>query len=327
MFFARASLVLSLSSLVGSTTGCAAVFRPAKDTITVDSTPTSAGVKKGDRDLGATPATLTVERTRSTELTIDKPGYETYHAIPRRHINAAWMVVDIATCAFPIALCIPLAVDALTGAWYDVDNYHATMKRGGTEPSPAASSVGTQSAPQPPGPAMSGSERKATARAAFLEGAKLQEGGNCPQAIARFEAAQKLYDAPTHLLHLAQCQAATGKLVEASESYETLIRAPLTKDSPDAFQQAQEDGKRESSALRPRIPTLRVSVSPAPSSLSSLVVKLNDAAMPIEVLGIARPVNPGHYRVTVWASGYKEASSEIDVGESTARVLDLKLVK
>jgi hypothetical protein len=31
--------------------------------------------------------------------------------------------------------------------------------------------------------------------------------------------------------------------------------------------------------------------------------------------------------VTVWAAGYKEASSEVEIGEATTKAIDLKLVK
>lgn len=313
-----------------SLVGCAAAFRPPKDTIHVDSTPVGAEVKKGDTSVGLTPTEFPVDRKKSTELTISKSGYEQYKGIPRRHINGAWITLDIATCVFPVALCIPLLVDALTGAWYDVDDYHASMKPGSSSPASAVAATGTSSSPPPvhgPPSDMSESERKATARAAYLEGVKLQEGGACPDAVTRFETAQRFYPAATHLLHLAQCQAATGKLVEASETYETLVRSPLTKDSPEAFRQAQEDGKKELGVLRPRIPTLRVQVVPAPASLSSLVVKLNGHALPSEVLGIARPVNPGHYKVTVWAAGYRETSSEADVDEGKTKAIDLKLAK
>jgi hypothetical protein len=198
----------------------------------------------------------------------------------------------------------------------------------------AGSASAATSAGSPPnaaaptaGPDMSESERKATARAAYMEGIKLQEAGNCPDAIGRLETAQKLYPAPTHLLHIGQCQTATGKLVEASETYETLVRVPLTKDSPEPFRVAQETGKKDLAAVRPRIPTLRISLTPAPSSLKSLVVKLNGGAVPPEVLGIARPVNPGKYKVTVWAAGFKEANAEVDVGEGTAKAAELKLSK
>lgn len=336
-----AILFLSLSLF-----GCAAAFRGTKDTVRVESTPAGAEAKKGERKLGPTPAQFETERSGVTQITLTKDGFEDHHGVVKKQMNAAWLVLDIATCVIPVVLCIPILVDAITGAWYDVENrYVATLKPGVSASAAAAaasasgSAAAASSAPPAtsgsapptvitgPPPDMSESERKATARAAFLEGVKLQESGDCPGALPRLEAAQKFYDAPTHLLHIAQCQAATGKLVEASENLETLSRKTLPKDSPDAFRQSQDEGKKLHTQLKPRIPTLKIQITPAASSLSSLVVKLNGNVVPNEVLGIARPVNPGHYKVTVWAAGYKEANSEADVGEGVAKALDLKLAK
>src|SRR5262245_4965590 len=109
---------------------------------------------------------------------------------------------------------------------------------------------------------MSETEKKAAARSAYQEGVQLQDAGKYPEALGRFEAAQKLYDAPTHILHIAQCQAKTGRLVEASETYEGLVRRPLPADAPEAFRQAQEQARQELPDLRPKIPTLRVVIKP-----------------------------------------------------------------
>jgi hypothetical protein len=327
-----AVIVLSFSLF-----GCAAAFRGTKDNVTIESTPPGAEAKKGPRMLGITPARVEVERSGVTQVTLTKSGYEDHNGVVKKQMNAAWLTLDVLTCVIPVALCIPIIVDALTGAWYDVDaRYVATMKPGTTLGTIAAAASTNGSVPIPPssttppaGPPvdMSESERKATARAAYLEGVKLQDSGNCAEALPRFEAAQKFYSAPTHLLHIAQCQSAGGKLVEASETYETLVRTPLTKDSPDAFRQAQDEGKKELTQIKPRIPTLRVQLTPAPSSLSSLIVKLNGNAMPNEVIGIAHPINPGRYKLTVWAAGYKEASETVEVGEGSPKAVDLKLSK
>jgi hypothetical protein len=174
---------------------------------------------------------------------------------------------------------------------------------------------------------MSEPERKATARAAYQEGLALQESGKCPEAIPKFEVAQNFFSAATHTLHLAQCEAATGKLVAAAEHYETLSRTPIMKDMPDAFKQAIGDAKKEGPAIRKRVPSLRITLTPAPSTLTGLTVKLNGAAFPVEVLGIARPVDPGKYRIVVTAAGYRDASSEVDVVESASKAVDLKLSK
>ncbi len=174
---------------------------------------------------------------------------------------------------------------------------------------------------------MSDGEKKAAARAAYTEGVDLQDKGKPGEALGRFESAQKLFDAPTHLLHIAECQALTGKLVEASETYETLSRKTLPAGSPDAFVQAQEQGKAELAQLRPRIPTLRVAIKPDPTTLQNLQININDKQMPVEAVNIARPVNPGKYKLSAAATGYGTAKpEEIDIQEKDQKSIELTLV-
>lgn len=173
---------------------------------------------------------------------------------------------------------------------------------------------------------ISDGERKAAARAAYAEGVELQDKGRPADALTRFEAAQKLFDAHTHLLHIAECQALTGKLVEASETYETLVRKPLGDKPPEAFMQAQQQGKTELTSLRLRIPTMRIVVKPEPTSLENLQININDKAMPSELVGIARPVNPGTYTLTATATGWGMAAPvQVDVKEKEAQRVELSL--
>jgi hypothetical protein len=176
------------------------------------------------------------------------------------------------------------------------------------------------------GAQMSEGEKKAAARAAYTEGIDLQEKGKPTEALARFEAAQALFDAPTHLLHIAECQALTGKLVEASETYELLVRRQLPPGSPPAFVQAQDQGRAELAQLRERIPTLRVTVKPAPSTLQNLQITLNDRVMPPELVGIARPINPGAYKVAATANGYATAAPvAVNINDKETQNIELTL--
>lgn len=325
----HAAIVLSLSLC-----SCAAVFRGTSDTVFIESNPPGATATQGPRQLGTTPTELKAQRSGVTQITLTKDGYDDHHGAVKKTMNGGWLALDIVTCIIPVAFCIPLLVDAVSGAWYDIEErYVAAMKpRAPGAAAPAETTIVSEGPATPP-PAsgqavtMSESERKATARAAYLEGVKLQESGACVEALHRFEVAQKLFDAPTHLLHMGQCQAATGKLVEAAETYEELARKTLPADAPEVFRHAQDEAKRARAQVKPRIPTLRIQLTPPASSLSSLVVKLNGNVIPNELLGIARPVNPGTYKVTVWAAGYKEAADTIDVGEGVAKALTLKLAK
>jgi hypothetical protein len=173
---------------------------------------------------------------------------------------------------------------------------------------------------------MSETEKKAAARAAYQEGVKLQDDGKFEDALRRFESAQKLYDAPTHLLHIAECQALTGRLVEASETYELLARKSLPPGSPDAFTQAQQQGQAELPALRARIPSLRVTVKPGPQQVQNLQVNVNGVNMPNELLGIARPLNPGTYRFTAQAVGWSTPQHvDVPLAEKEQKSIELTL--
>lgn len=332
-------MVLSLSLC-----SCAAVFRGSTDTVKIESNPVGAEATSGQTKIGATPSQFVVPRSGSTTIVLTKQGYEDNIGQVEKGVNPAWVTLDVVTCIFPVLLCIPIIIDAVTGAWIDVnERYAREMKPGnsrilaeaaglpapGVKPATPAPSGSGSSTPAPTGgppPNMSESERKATARAAFLEGTAAQDKNDCATALPKFETAQKFYPAPTHQLHIAECQAATGKLVEANETYESLTHATLDPGAPDAFKQAQNDGKKEMASLAPRIPTLRIATAPA-TGLTQLVVKLNGTAIPNEVLGIARPINPGHYKVTAWAAGYKEAAAEVDVTEGSPKAVELKMQK
>lgn len=335
----RAAIALPFLAL--SLCGCATVFRSGKEKVRVESDPTGAELRKGDRVVGQTPTEIEVDRDSVSAVVVTKQGYAEHRGIVKKSLNPGWMTVDIGTCVFPILLCIPLLVDAISGAWYDVNPKYKAFLKPATDVPPTASgdpatagsggaataSTTAPAATTAPGAGMSDSEKKATARAAYIEGVQLQEKGNCPAALPKFEIAQKFYEAPTHLLHMAQCQAVTGKLVEAAESYESLSRMNLGPQSPDVFRQAQEEAKKELPKLKERVPTLKVNLTPAPNGLTNLVVKLNNTTMPNELLGIARPVNPGSYKVTASAKDYKEATKDLEVREGKAEVVDLALKK
>ena len=331
-----------------STTGCAAAFRDGKSPVRVESDPAGATVaaKEGT---GAAPLELPVPRSGITELRVTMPGFEEHHGLVRKRVNGWWLALDLTTCIVPVLVCVPLFVDALSGAWYDVDpKYRARLLPLGTalvpsygadgnvyvarRPAPPASA----SAAAPPSPTVvpvpsltleiSDSERKASARAAYQEGMELVSKKSWPEALARFQDAQRLFDAPTHLLRIAQCLVATGKLVEAQETYETLTHRELAHDAPQPFREAVDTGKRELNDLQPRIPTLRIEVKPSPSTLRNLTLSLNGRPVPNEVIGIARPVNPGAYKITATAWGVSPAKEvSVTLAEKDERTVEVKL--
>jgi hypothetical protein len=332
--------------------GCAAAFRDSRAPVRVESDPPGASViaKEGT---GVAPFDLPVSRGGITEMRVTMTGFDEHHALVRKHVNGWWLTADLATCIVPVLLCVPLLVDAISGAWNDVDpRYRAHLLPLGTGGVPTFGPDGSyyvlrpsEAPPQttpaapvplpPPPPvatkasaagSMSDSERKASARAAYQEGIELQAQKTWSEALGRFQFAQRLVDAPTHLLHIGECQVALGKLVEAQESYETLTHRGLPPGSPEPFREAVEAGVRELADLQPRIPTLRIEVRPAPERLRNLSLTLNGRPLPLEVVGIARPINPGSYEVTATAWGVPPARPvRVTLVERDARTVEVTL--
>jgi hypothetical protein len=139
---------LILFSFLLSTCGCAAVFRDSKVRVHVDSEPHEAEIRYEDQPVGKTPGDVEVERGSSTSLKVSKPGYTDSIGTVNKHLNAGWAVADVATCVIPVALCIPLLIDAISGAWMDVDNmYRVRLEPGGSSIPPP--SDGTIIVPPP----------------------------------------------------------------------------------------------------------------------------------------------------------------------------------
>lgn len=66
-----------------------------------------------------------------------------------------------------------------------------------------------------------------------------------------------------------------GMLIEAQESYLTLSHRTLPPQASSAFRDAKEKGRAELARLSPRVPTLRVTTSPAATTLKNVVVQVN----------------------------------------------------
>jgi hypothetical protein len=148
---------------------------------------------------------------------------------------------------------------------------------------------------------------RAAARELFKEGDELQRTGKFSEALDKFQRAQKVYSAPTNELRIAECQAALGQLVEATESYRSALRMPLPPGSPQAFQAAVDQAKTELAQVEPRVPKLIVRVTP-PNANPQL--QIDGQTVSAALIGEPLPLDPGTHRVRVFAPGF--ASSEQD---------------
>ncbi len=164
--------------------------------------------------------------------------------------------------------------------------------------------------------AQSDSDR-AAARQLAETAVKLKGEGKYAEALDKLQRAQSLVDAPTHLLLIAETQAALGQLVESAETYRKLTRLSIDAKAPAAFKKAQEQGARELAELEPKIPLLTLSVDPP--NAAELVVKLDGVVVPAALIGVERPTNPGAHRVEVTATGFEPQQLTVSLSQGARK--------
>jgi hypothetical protein len=162
---------------------------------------------------------------------------------------------------------------------------------------------------------------RATARSLAREGAEAQQHGQYAIAADRFARAEALVHAPTLLLGLARAQVGLSRLLEAQETYQRILREPVSANAPAAFGKALEDSKRELAALAPRLGWVRIDVGGA----TSPTVTLDDVPVPVAALGVRRACNPGAHWVKASAAGFAPAESTFVLAEGGEQAVTLSL--
>lgn len=163
------------------------------------------------------------------------------------------------------------------------------------------------------------------ARDLFQTGYQLQQAGNYAEALDKFKRAQAVFSAPTNLLHIAECEAQLGLLVESAETYRGLIGMPLPTGAPAAFSAAQTQGKAELQQVESRIPKVRIEVAPA--NVQNVGVTIDDQPMNAALLGVDRPIDPGTHRIRVFAPNYAVQDKVVVIKEKEpAKVVPFTLV-
>jgi hypothetical protein len=176
-----------------------------------------------------------------------------------------------------------------------------------------ASSAAFAGAPSP--------EDRSTARELALEGHNALKAGDYALAVDRFTRADRLVHAPTLLVDLARSYMGLGRLVQAHEAFQQVMREGVAADAPASWHKALQVARDEDNALKPRLAwvTIRVEGATAPR------VKLDDEDLAPASLGVRRAVDPGNRSVVVEAEGFLTERSTIDLNEGEAREVALSL--
>ncbi|HEV3191420.1 MAG TPA: hypothetical protein VGY54_13020 [Polyangiaceae bacterium] len=153
---------------------------------------------------------------------------------------------------------------------------------------------------------------RATARQLGLDGQEALDKKDYATAEDRFRRADALFHAPTLLLGYARAETGLGKLVNASEAYNRIIREGVPPGASAAFANALEAAKAEAGAVQARIASVTVTVT----GPENPTVTLDDQPLSIAALGIRRPVDPGTHVVRATADGWEPAETRFAVADA-----------
>jgi hypothetical protein len=152
-----------------------------------------------------------------------------------------------------------------------------------------------------------GSHETALARALFEEGVALADAGDWAAAADRFGRAYELKPTSGIAFNWASALSKTGKLVQASELLQGVVRDPA------AAPELKQDSEQQLRELSPRIPRLKLSVDRELAATGT--VSVDGKEWPTAVWDVASPVDPGHHVASCRNARKELARVEVELGE------------
>jgi hypothetical protein len=167
-------------------------------------------------------------------------------------------------------------------------------------------------------------DAKATARRLAHEGIEHLEAGRADRAQEMFALAYRFVPAPTLAVLEGQALEKMGKLIEAEQRYLAAQRTRVNATSPVAFRRAVDEATTRLEQLESTIPRLTVSIAAHDVQTHELRVTLNEKSLPLALLGVPQPVDPGEYTISV-AAGELSATKTITVEQGQTASVELAL--
>jgi hypothetical protein len=158
---------------------------------------------------------------------------------------------------------------------------------------------------------------KESARGMMDAGHAQRDAGHHEAALALFQGADAIMHVPTTGLEVAREQIALGRLVEARDTLQAVLRTPAASDEPGAFRAARRAAIALDDDLVKRIPALRIDVAGNPTRVS-----VDGASVPLQALVGPFRVDPGHH-VILATTAAGDARREVDVTEGQTVPVDL----
>lgn len=161
----------------------------------------------------------------------------------------------------------------------------------------------------------------ATARAALKEGLALREKGELPASVMRLQTAFDLVPTPVTGFELGKTQMMAGKILQAQELFQKVVRMPPSMEESERSKVAREESARIAKELEPRIPSLKIKVK-LPGGATA-VVRVDDETVPMTNAVTTRAVDPGSHDVAAKAGDGPEQHVRVEVAESEVKEVEL----
>lgn len=162
---------------------------------------------------------------------------------------------------------------------------------------------------------------RSMARSLAAEGYEALVAKRYTTAEDRLRRADALVHAPTIVVDHARALVGLGRLLEARERYQLVIREGVDAKAPPSWRQALADAEKEDAALDARFAWLVVRVD-GPSNPN---VTIDGVTIPVNALGARRAMDPGLRAVRVTATGYVSADQSVTLREGEERELTFVL--
>lgn len=155
------------------------------------------------------------------------------------------------------------------------------------------------------------------------DGARLLEAKDYLTALEVYRRADALAKSPATMLGMGRANEAMGRLIDARAAYESAAGLEVQASEPEAHAAARREAGERLAAISPKIPSLVVKVSgvPAGSAPPSVMIDGLELASPLE----GRKVDPGKRAIEVRLTGFRTATSEVDVSPGERRVVEVAL--
>lgn len=161
-----------------------------------------------------------------------------------------------------------------------------------------------------------------TARDQFNAGLELRDKGDLRGAMTRLRIADKLVHTPITALEVGRTHLMLGELVEGVEALLSVARIPVAAGESENAKAARKEAAALAEQTAPRIPSLHVAISAAPSGLR---VTIDGVEVPADTLVAPRKLDPGRHAIVVSAPGYVTSRSEVTLAEKETRTVNVTL--